>query len=205
VVPGSGGSDARRISELLEQLAARLGPGRVTLGEIVSALGSRSLGSFLLVLAIPTVMPVPLGLSVLFNLPVLIYTAQMARGRGTAGLPHWLLRRSVDSPSLVQLIGRTLKLLRAVEHLTRPRLLRLTAPGLEGWIGRACLVMAATAIIPLPLVGWLPGFGLVLVGLGLIERDGVAVAIGLGLGAAGLGFFLTVIHGLLWAGNALLT
>ena len=205
VMPDSSAGDARRVSELLAQLGARLEPGRISLGEIVAALGSRSLGSFLLVLAIPTVMPVPLGLSVLFNLPVLIYALQLARGRGTLGLPRWLMRRSIDTGDLKHLISRTLALLRGVEHLTRPRLLRLTAPTLERWIGRACLVMAGVAIIPLPLVGWLPGFGLVLVSLGLIERDGVAVALGLTLGTAGLAFFLTVVHGLLWAGNALLT
>ena len=157
VMPDSSAGDARRVSELLAQLGARLEPGRISLGEIVAALGSRSLGSFLLVLAIPTVMPVPLGLSVLFNLPVLIYALQLARGRGTLGLPRWLMRRSIDTGDLKHLISRTLALLRQagpqalLTHVKLPRrevqklLLRLLVWGVSDRQLQGCWAQAAPA------------------------------------------------------------
>ena len=58
--------------------------------------------------------------------------------------------------------------------------------------------------MPLPLTGWLPGFALVLISLGLIERDGGAIGIGLGLTVAALVFLTLVASGLSYAGHQLL-
>ena len=40
------------------------------------------------------------------------------------------------------------------------------------FFGLLLFILTLTCIIPLPLTGWLPGFALVLISLGLIERDG---------------------------------
>ncbi|MBI1206532.1 MAG: exopolysaccharide biosynthesis protein [Azospirillum sp.] len=195
--------DIRKVSEILAEFRATLPEGRVSMADAVAALGSRSFGSCVLVLAVPTILPIPLGVSVLFNLPIVIFAAQMVAGRGAVALPAWLLGRSMASADAGRLLDRLIALVCRVERLSRPRLLGLVGPGSERWLGFACFLMAVIATIPLPLVGWLPGFGLVLIGLGLIERDGNAVVIGLGFGIAALVFFLAVAYGLLYAGNAL--
>lgn len=50
-------------------------------------------------------------------------------------------------------------------------------------------VMAVIVVMPIPFGNVLPAFALVLLGLGLVFRDGVAVV--LGLVAAGLALFAT--------------
>lgn len=191
------------MSTLLAAFRDALPAGRVSLADIIAALGDRSFGSFMLVLAIPTVMPVPLGVSVLFDIPILVFSAQMMLGQRTLRLPRWLMTRSVDRINAARLLNGVLPTVRWIERLLRPRLPALTAGNGERWLGVVCFLLAMTAIVPLPLTGWLPGFGLVVIALGLVERDGVAVLVGLGLGVAAMVALFAVVTSLSYAGNLL--
>ena len=202
-----GGEDEDRIplfSELLRDFRATLPTDRVSLEQALEALGPRSYGGFLLVLAIPTVMPVPLGVTIICNLPILIFSAQMMVGRRSLVLPAWLLNHSLPTSAAEAALNRLIPYLAAIEPLLKPRMLSITAPQAVRWLGIACFFMAIIAVVPLPLVGWLPGFGLFLVALGLLARDGVVVALGLALGVAAVAFAAVVVAGLAYAGTAIL-
>jgi len=193
-----------RTSEVIAAFRDDLPEGRVTLGDLIAALGDRSFGSIMLALSIPTIMPVPLGVSVLCDLPILIFSGQLALGRGAVELPRWLLRRSVKRDTAARLLDAVLPRIRWLERVLKPRLLHLTTPERERWLGVICFLLTAIAIVPLPLTGWLPGFALVLISLGLVERDGAAVAIGLGLGVAAVAVAFAVVTSLAYAGTLLL-
>ena len=195
--------DDRRISEVLTEFRDALPPGRVTLADTMAALGDRTIGGILLVLALPTVMPVPLGVSVLFNLPILLFTFQWMRGGDHVDLPGWLLRRAVSTETAARMIDGVLPRLRWIESLLTPRLPHLTASGFERRLGTICFVMAAIAITPIPLIGWLPGFGLLVIALGLIEHDGLAVAVGLGFAVASALFATGLVVSFAYAGTLL--
>lgn len=196
--------DRVRTSDVLAAFRADLPAGRVSLGDLITALGDRSLGTVLLGLALPTVAPVPLGVSVLFNTPVLLFSLRLMLGRGDTVLPGWLLRRSVPAKAAGAMLDAVLPRLRSIERLLRPRWPRLAAIDGERWFGGMVFVLALAAFVPLPLTGWLPGFALLLLALGLIERDGGAVGAGLGLGLAGVVFFIAVASGLSYAGHELM-
>jgi len=87
---------AERLSHILARLAAPES-GSVTLADIVAAVGERSFGALLVVLAIPNMVAglIP-GLSVLLGLPLLLVSLQLLVG---AERP-WLPRRLVMSPWL---------------------------------------------------------------------------------------------------------
>jgi hypothetical protein len=73
--------DPRGFSELLAEHALTVSSERVSLGEIADFLGTRSIGAWLLILALPMVLPVPMpGISVLFGAPLIIISAQLALG-----------------------------------------------------------------------------------------------------------------------------
>ncbi|BAI72448.1 ExoD protein [Azospirillum sp. B510] len=196
--------EEERTSDVLARFRANLPPGRVTLGDLIRALGDRSLGTILLALSLPTIAPVPLGVSCLFDLPILLYTAQLAFGRRGAGLPDWLLRRSVGTGLAARTLDAAMPRLVWIERMLKPRLHRLARIDQERWFGLLLFLLTLTCIVPLPLTGWLPGFALVLISLGLIERDGGAIGVGLGLTAAALVFFGLVASSLSYAGHQLL-
>jgi hypothetical protein len=203
VTPSHGFDDDRRISELLAEFRTALPAGRVTLADTMATLGDRTIGGILLALAIPTVMPVPLGVSVLFNLPILLFTFQMMRGHGNPALPGWLMRSSVTTEVAASAIDGLLPRLRTIERMLRPRWGALTVGRVESWLGTVCFLMAAIAITPIPLIGWLPGFGLVIIALGLIEHDGLAVAVGLGFAVASVIVAIGLVTSLVYAGTLL--
>jgi len=196
--------EEERTSDVLARFRANLPAGRVTLGDLIRALGDRSLGTILLALALPTIAPVPLGVSCLFDLPIVLYTAQLAFGRRGAGLPDWLLHRSIGTGLAARTLDAAMPRLVWIERMLKPRLHRLARIDQERWFGLLLFILTLTCIIPLPLTGWLPGFALVLISLGLIERDGGAIGVGLGLTVAALVFLTLVASSLSYAGHQLL-
>lgn len=202
-----------RTSDVLRRFRAQLPAGRVTLEKFLTALGDRSLGTVLLALSLPCVSPVPLGISVLFNLPVLLFTFRLALGGGEgnanggdvgASLPGWLLRRSADAKLTGKLLDAAVGKVASIEKLLRPRRPRLAHIDSQPWFKWWLALLALTAFVPVPLMGWLPGFSLVVLALGLIERDGTAVAVSLALGVAALIAAALLIGGLSYAGQELL-
>ncbi len=193
-----------RTSDVLAAFRANLPGERVSLGDLIQALGDRSLGTILLALSLPTVAPVPLGVSCLFDLPILLFSARMAFGRRGAVLPDWLLRRSVSRKMAGRMIDAAMPRLTGIERMLKPRVSRFAAIDRERWFGFLILLLSLTCVVPLPLTGWLPGFALVLLSLGLIERDGAAIAVSLALTVAALVFFVVVLSGLSYAGQELL-
>ncbi|MGQ9369965.1 exopolysaccharide biosynthesis protein [Azospirillum sp. A39] len=197
-------SGPERTSDVLAGFRRRLPAGRVTIGDLIAALGDRSVGTILLALALPTVAPVPLGVSVLFNLPVLLFSMTLLLGRRGGYLPDWLLRRSVQRRTAERMIDAALPRLRWIERMLRPRRPALAAIDRERWFGALVFLLAFIAFVPVPLMGWLPGFALVLLALGLIERDGNAVGVGLMLGLGAVAVAAVLVSSLSYAGHELL-
>ncbi|WP_207458826.1 exopolysaccharide biosynthesis protein [Azospirillum sp. SYSU D00513] len=193
-----------RTSDVLRAFRDRLPEGRVSLADLIDALGDRSLGTILLALALPTVAPVPLGVSCLFDLPILLFSLRMLTSASGPSLPPWLLRRSVSRNLARRMIDAALPRLAWIERMLAPRLPRVVTVERKRWFGALLFVLTVMCIVPLPLTGWLPGFALVLLSLGLIERDGGAIAVGFGLAVASVVFMALVISGLSYAGTELL-
>ena len=83
--------DARSLSALLAEHARTVASERVSLADIADFLGTRSIGAWLLILALPMVLPVPApGISVLFGMPLMMISAQLALGGRRAWLPVYL-------------------------------------------------------------------------------------------------------------------
>jgi hypothetical protein len=84
-------------------------------------------------------------------------------------------------------VTRAVPILKRLERWSRPRLSVFeTAIGMRG-MGVALLALALALIVAAPLIGQIPlGLAVCLVGLGLVERDGIVVLAGLGIGMIGV-------------------
>jgi hypothetical protein len=202
--PGSfargGGDEDERISDVLDRFRRGLPDARVTLALVLDALADRSAGTILLILAIPTVSPIPLGVSMLFNLPLLLYCASRVLRPENAGLPGWLSRRSIERARAERILTAVIPRIRWIERFLRPRWHALATIDGSRRFRLLCLVLAVTAFVPLPLMGWLPGFAMVFLALGLIERDGGVVALGLVTAVAAFAVAALIVGGMAYAG-----
>jgi len=192
--------DPERISAVLERFRAGLTGERVSLADVTAALSERSVGAFLLLLSIPTVSPIPLGPSMLFNLPLLLYCLRLVVRPNEAGLPARLARRSVTRGTAERLLDAAVPRIRRVERYLKPRPPALTDIDRGRRFRLLCLVLAIIAFVPLPLMGWLPGFALILMALGVIENDGRALVSGLITAFAAVVVALGIAGGMAWAG-----
>ena len=97
-------------------------------------------------------------------------------------LPSRLLDRALPSTTVQHVLERAGHAADRFEHLVRPRLLALTDSALANSIHGVVLVIAVLVLMaPLPLVPFantLPAIGVILLCLGMAERDGAVILLG---------------------------
>lgn len=190
-----------RTSELLREFALSLTGERVTLEQIVASLGDRGLGVLIAIFALPNILPsaVPFG-NVAVAVPPVVFAVQLMLGADHLMLPRFIARATVGTRWLKTIAPKIASVLSWFERLLRPRMEWVTGARGERIIGAIALLLALVSMLPIPFGHNLPALGLVLIGLALIERDGLAILIGAAIGMIGsilLGLVIFgVAHGL---------
>lgn len=163
-----------RLSEVIATLAQRAN-GTMTLRAVLADFGERSFGAVMILFAALSLIP---AASIIFAIPLLLISAQLALGRRAIWLPASLLDRPVPSATLKAMAARIVPHLRQAERVLKPRGTVLTAAWAERLAGIACLAMAIILFLPIPGANFVPAMALILFALGLIEQDGLAMAAG---------------------------
>lgn len=178
------------ISRRLSQLAEDAAGDAVTLDWILARLHERAFGLFLLVLALPCCIPFLYGVPQIVALPLMFVSGQIMLGRKTPWLPQRLGTRRVAATSLEGLAQRAGPWLRRIEAVSRPRFSSLTRRPLDQLVGLALVLFSASILVPLPGTNTVPGIAVVIVAMGLLQRDGILVVVGAALGVAWIGTLL---------------
>jgi len=167
----------RSISDVLTELKSTLPAEKVSLSYLLEAFHERGFGFFLLIFALPMALPLPVppGINVLLATPLILLTAQQALGRHTIWMPEKMKKKAISSEKAGGLIGGTIPWMKRLEMLSKPRLSFMTQGLFSNIIGLLGLIMALTVCIPLPLTNTVPSFGIAVMALGVINRDGLAV------------------------------
>jgi hypothetical protein len=175
----------RRLSQLFAQLA-RDADGPISLAKIRDAMGDRGFAALLVFFAAINMIPLPPGASAFLGLPLLIVSLQMVYGSKRAWLPSFLRDRSISADTFRSISGRVVPWLIWVEQMIRPRYWPFWRRRGDRVIGFIALILAIIVTLPIPLGNWLPAFSTALLGLSLIERDGILLAIGSAVGVFAL-------------------
>ncbi|MEW5421208.1 exopolysaccharide biosynthesis protein [Amorphus sp. 3PC139-8] len=176
---------AMGLATLLDHLAENHGDsdnGGNTLGALIARLGARSVGPILVVMALLAILPtgaVP-GISALPGIIVLLVSAELLLGLTHLALPGRLARIEVPREGLENVIARLRPVARLVDRTLTARLTWLTE---KPWLRLVAAVAAAMAISMIvlafvPFAALPPAGSLLLIGLGLVSRDGIAVLAG---------------------------
>lgn len=190
----------KKLSQILEELAADTTRARVSLADLVAAMHGRAFGALLLIFAIPNALPAIPGTSGILGLPLLFLSAQMMLGR-QPWLPRFISLRSMPRDDFANLVERVNPWLDWADRLTAPRLQLLATPPAQRLLGAMCLLLSVVLALPIPLVNMLPGAALCLIGLGVLERDGLWMGLGVALGVvavAAAAFVVVVLGGGAW-------
>ncbi|MHA7849550.1 exopolysaccharide biosynthesis protein [Roseovarius sp.] len=178
--------------------------GTLTLGNLLSALGEASFGWAIVVFSLLTLLPLPPGATLITALPLLVTTGQMMLGYPHVKLPERLARLSIEQEKLRRTVLRLRPVTRRLERVLTPRYSALFARRNERPMGLLLFVIAFALFLPLPLSGWFPAISLFVVGVGLVERDGLVSMLGLALGGASVVLTVVILISLAIGADAML-
>ena len=183
------GQDMRRssgglpLSHVLRALADDQDNERISIGDLLKALGDRAIGALLFIFAFPNVLPMPPGTSAVLGAPLIFLAAQLAFNL-KPWLPAIIAKRSMSRHDFQTLIGRIGPWLDRAEKLLRPRASALALPPMEYAVGFICLLLAVVVVLPIPFGNMLPALAISMLALGVLERDGYWVLAGLATAVA---------------------
>jgi hypothetical protein len=169
----------RSASDILANLDTLLTGERVKLGDMVDALGEAGIGLTILMLALPSFIPIPgLPTGFVFGTALAILALQIMAGANRLMLPDWLRERSLPRGPVVSGGVWVAPWFRRIEWLLRPRLSLLSGRMAHFILAIPIFVHAVMILLPIPLGNQLPALAVIVFAFGLIERDGLAVLIG---------------------------
>jgi hypothetical protein len=164
----------------LEILHAKVKGKSLTFAELKQALQGRGPAMLLILLALPfCFFPIP-GLSTPFGIAICLIGACLMIGR-EPWLPRFIMRRRLSPVRLTQLLTGAVKMTRQLEKFVRPRLAFLhTGPGMLQLIGLVIFIAGLGLMLPLPIPfsNHLPAWAVVLLAIGMMEKDGLCALLG---------------------------
>ena len=162
----------RKLSEVLREIDRKLGE-RISLRDLIDALGDRSFVPLLILFALPNVLSFVPGASVISGLPLMFIAVQLVLRRPSVWLPDILNDRSIDHGVFTRVISHAVPWIEWVERMARPRYWPFSRASGERIIGAASLLMAIFLFLPIPFANSLPAISVVMLALSLGERDGL--------------------------------
>lgn len=178
------------LAETLEDALASEHQNGPSIGELTDAVGEKGFGLLLVLLSLPSALPVPApGYSTPFGIVIALIALQMLMGRHAVWLPARLQRIRIKPTLANKMSGAATKFLHAVEHLIRPRQQWIRASLGQSSLAIVILIMACLMMLPVPLTNTLPAMVIFLIGVGLSEEDGM-----LAIGAFAVGCVAVVLY-----------
>ena len=174
-----------RTSELLAR-RAREPNERLTIADILAALGDRSFALLVVILGLPNCIPMPPPIPIFCALLLIGVAVQIGMGRKAPWAPRYVLTRSVARKDLANAASKAIPLLEKLERFSKPRFDWLSHPRATLAVGALLLALALGVLTAAPFIGQIPwGWAVCLLGLGLVERDGLLIVAAVVWGAIG--------------------
>ncbi|MBW4454579.1 MAG: exopolysaccharide biosynthesis protein [Nostoc indistinguendum CM1-VF10] len=181
-------------------------PSKVTLAEILLLAKERIFGFLLVILSLPSALPVPApGYSTPFGILIFLLAIQLIVGAKTPWLPKRMMNHSMQLTTVQKFLKAGIPWLKRIEAIARPRLgyICTTLPG-RVTIGIVIALMAISMMIPIPGTNTLPAMGVFVTSFGLSEDDGAISLVGLVMCVMGAALTTSILLALIWGGSSLL-
>lgn len=203
----------RSLSDILKSIETECTGEKISVANLLETFHERGFGFFLFIFALPAALPLPaVGVGTILGIPLVFLTAQQAIGRHTIWFPEKMKQKGLKRETVMSMIEGALPWVTRIEKLIKPRFSFVTEGAFSRMIGIFGFIMALSVCVPLPLTNTVPSFGIALMSIGVIMRDGLAVLAGaiigmiwvttltmviLFLGTEGIGLVKDLIKGLL--------
>lgn len=177
------------LAQTLENIHFEANEGGPTIGELTNAVGDKGFGVLLMLLALPSALPIPApGYSIPFGVAMAIIAIQIFIGRQSIWLPKRIMAFRVHPRLANKMLKSGAAFLRRIETLIKPRLRWMHSRAGHSALAIIICIMAILMMIPIPGTNTLPAMAIFIIGVSMSEEDGfIAIgAIGCALLAATL-------------------
>jgi hypothetical protein len=191
-------------SQRLQRLDAHAASaGSVSFDELLASMGRASIAFAILILSLPALTPIPGPFGFVFGSCLALVSLQILAGYRRIWLPAFLGRRRISAATIALIVRHTAPLVSRVETmLRRNRMRHLAGPRVQALMGVPVFLLAIAVALPIPFGNFLPVGALVMIALGLMERDGLVTMLGLALGVVALfasaGLVFAAMQGVSW-------
>ncbi len=188
------------LGEKLRIVVSNLPPDQVSLDELRVLVGPDGLLLLSIFLALVFMVPVQVpGLGGVFGVAIFLIGICRLLGR-SLWLPRRLAKRAMPSEKVRAALTRGTVWLRRLEYVSRPhRLNGLASVGLADIVNNGALILGALLLISpvmfVPFSNTLPALAVLLLSIGLLQRDGVCILYGHFVNLATIVYFTALILG----------
>lgn len=183
------------LAQTLERVLATNDVRGPSIGELTLAVGEKGFGLLLVVLSLPSALPVPApGYSTPFGIVIGLLAIQMIMGRSTVWLPNRLKGVRISPNVAGKMIGAATKFLKFIENFIRPRQRWIRSRGGQAGLASIVLIMACLMMLPIPLTNTFPAMVIFLIGVGLSEEDGLLALGAFAVGCAAVALYAGIIY-----------
>ncbi len=153
--------------------------GTVSVKTLLQAYSEEVLGTMLLLVSIPGLLPstgIPFGS--LFSPAMFLAGLAWFMGKKTVTLPRKITNYELNTDTARSILVKMAKAYEYAEKLCKPRQSKLTQGVSLRLIGLAVVVNAFIVFLPIPFGNTLPAFANIVLALGVLFRDGLTVLLG---------------------------
>ena len=175
----------------------------IKLVDILALAEERIFGFLLVILSLPSALPVPApGYSIPFGILMFLLAIQLIFGAKYPWLPEKMLKGSMKLERVQKFVKAGIPWLKRIEALTRPRMTSICSslPG-RVTIGVAIALMSISMMIPIPGTNTLPAIGIFVTAFGLQEDDGFISLGGLVICLIAATLSTSIIIAVIWGGD----
>lgn len=186
--------EPKSLGDVLIHLVEETEGDRITLGDLLDALDSRSYGPVLLVIGLVSISPIGAipGMSLATGSLIILVCCQILAGHSHLWMPKKLLSMEFERERLTESVNRANPWIQRFDRWLKHRLAILTNRPAMYVIALNCIALATTfyPLALLPMGVFLPGCAVSLLALGVTARDGVLVL--LGYATTGIAAWVTI-------------
>jgi len=144
------------------------------LSEFVDASGDRAFGVVLILLALPSALPIPAtGISTPLGFAIFLIASQMMAGRTKIWLPEKILKLHVPAKIARSMVGGLNKILKTMEVFVQPRLHWMGGRSGQIAVGVLVALLSVVMQMPIPLTNTLPAAVIFCLAVCQTEEDGL--------------------------------
>lgn len=167
----------------LANAAARLHETPViSIRQLLTHFGEQALLFLCVILTLPFLTPIPLPiLNFILGVPMIRFSIGIIFNH-TPALSAKVMKNEIRSEKLIPALDKITRFFRHLEHWVHPRLPMLTQHHLFNRLNGITLFLGALLFVfpfdSIPLADTLPAWGILLLALGMLQRDGLVIITG---------------------------